>query len=115
MTVSLGDEKGAAQTIGSSAPPSTDSTIGEAWWLATDHVLRPWTENAAIVKADANGKATNTLTVKTAADSVRLFVNGAQVTALPRDHTGDPSGAVGLRVNHNLDVHVAKFEVTPAK
>ena len=79
------------------------------------HNIQPWTDAAAIVKQDANGKATNTLTVRAAADSVRLFVNGTQVSALPRDHMKTVDGAVGLRVNHNLDVHVSNFTVTPAK
>ncbi|HEV7993282.1 MAG TPA: hypothetical protein VGP25_15770 [Gemmatimonadaceae bacterium] len=74
------------------------------------HKLTPWTDNAAVKKQDASGKATNTLTVDASKpDSVRLLVNGSQVTALkaPAD------GVVGLRVNHNLDVHISDFKVTP--
>ena len=76
------------------------------------HKIQPWTENAAIKKQDASGKSTNTLTVDASKpDSVRLLVNGTQVTALkiPAD------GIVGLRVNHNLDVHVSDFKVAPKK
>jgi hypothetical protein len=80
------------------------------------HTILNWTENAAVQKADANGKATNTLTVDASKpDSVRLLVNGAEVAALPGSHLGSTNGMVGLRVNHNLDVHIADFSVTPAK
>jgi len=80
------------------------------------HTILDWTENAAVHKQDANGKATNTLTVDaTKADSVRLLVNGAEVGALPTSHLGSTNGIVGLRVNHNLDVHIADFSVTPKK
>jgi hypothetical protein len=80
------------------------------------HKLVPWTDNAAVHKADASGKATNTLTVDASkADSVRLLVNGTQVAALPAGQFGGTDGIVGLRVNHNLDVHVGEFTVTPKK
>ena len=77
------------------------------------HTIMDWTENAAVHKADADGKATNTLTVDASKpDSVRLLVNGTQVAALGVAHLGSTDGAVGLRVNHNLDVHVGEFTVT---
>jgi hypothetical protein len=80
------------------------------------HTIMDWTDNAAVHKQDANGKATNTLTVDaTNADSVRLLVNGSEVAALPLSHLGSTDGIVGLRVNHNLDVHIADFSVTPKK
>ena len=80
------------------------------------HTIMDWTENAAVHKQDASGKATNTLTVDASkTDSVRLLVNGAAVASLPTSHLGSTDGIVGLRVNHNLDVHVADFNVTPKK
>jgi hypothetical protein len=80
------------------------------------HTIMDWTDNAAVHKADANGKATNTLVVDASrADTVRLLVNGTQVATLPASHLGSTVGAVGLRVNHNLDVHVADFTVAPKK
>jgi hypothetical protein len=75
------------------------------------HTIMDWTDNAAVHKADANGKATNTLSVEAKADSTRLLVNGAQVAAIGGDYA-KADGIVGLRVNHNLDVHVADFTVT---
>jgi hypothetical protein len=80
------------------------------------HTILGWTDNAAVHKQDANGKATNTLSVDASRpDSVRLLVNGTEVTALPAAQFGSTNGIVGLRVNHNLDVHVADFVVTPKK
>jgi len=80
------------------------------------HKIVPWTENAAVVKADANGKATNKLTVDaTKSDSLRFLVNGTQVAALPANQFGSRNGLVGLRVNHNLDVHIGDLTVTPKK
>jgi hypothetical protein len=69
-----------------------------------------------VVKADANGKATNKLTVDaTKTDSLRLLVNDKQVAALPANQFGTTNGIVGLRVNHNLDVHIGELTVTPKK
>jgi hypothetical protein len=80
------------------------------------HKVIDWTENAAVVKADANGKATNKLTVDaTKADSLRFLVNGKQVAAVPANQFGTTNGIVGLRVNHNLDVHIGDLTVTPKK
>jgi hypothetical protein len=78
------------------------------------HTVLDWTENPAVHKADANGKATNTLTVDASKpDSVRMSVNGTQVAAVEGSHIGNTDGYVGLRVNHNLDVHIDNFTVTP--
>jgi hypothetical protein len=69
-----------------------------------------WTPNAAVVQADAEGKATNTLTIDAKGETITFGANGQTL------HTMDVrpdqmNGIVGLRVNHNLDVHVGKFEV----
>jgi hypothetical protein len=75
------------------------------------HTIQDWTASPAIHKADAAGKATNALRVQVGADSVRFFANGTQVQALPKMGT---DGIVGLRINHQLDVHVDGPRVTPA-
>jgi hypothetical protein len=80
------------------------------------HKIMDWTDNAAVRREDASGKATNTLTVDASRpDSLRLLVNGKQVAAIPGGHLGSTDGQVGLRVNHNLDVRVADFAATPAR
>jgi hypothetical protein len=80
------------------------------------HTIIDWTANAAVKKQDASGKATNTLTVDASkADSVRMLVNGSPIAAIPISHLGSANGIVGLRVNHNLDVQVDRFAITPKK
>jgi hypothetical protein len=72
-----------------------------------------WTENAAIKKADASGKATNALSVEVSADKVRFLVNGTEVASQPRSQV-DTNGIAGLRINHNLNVQVEGFGVKSA-
>ena len=72
-----------------------------------------WTENAAIKKADSSGKMTNALSVEVGADKVRFLVNGTEVAAQPRTQI-DTNGVAGLRINHNLNVHVEGFGVKSA-
>jgi hypothetical protein len=80
------------------------------------HTIMDWTDSPAVNKQDASGKATNKLTVDaTRPDSVRFLVNGKQVATLPASQLGSTDGQVGLRVNHNLDVHISDFAVTPSK
>lgn len=76
----------------------------------TVHKLVDWTANPAIVKFDDKPNASNDLQIKVGADSVRFLVNEQEVHALPRDGmTKDLSGQAGLRVNHNLSVHIANY------
>jgi hypothetical protein len=78
------------------------------------HTIQDWTENAAIHKQNEQGQATNALSVEGGSFGVRFRVNGTQVAQwltadVPYLKT---DGQVGLRVNHNLDVHVSNFGVT---
>lgn len=77
---------------------------------ATTANVMPWTENAAVVKADAAGKATNKLEILVGKDKVTFSANGKEVHSMPLT-AGAMDGIVGLRVNHNLDVHIEKFGV----
>jgi hypothetical protein len=77
------------------------------------HKVIDWTVNDAIHKPDASGVATNELSVAVGADSIRFMANGTQVAALPRAGFADASGQAGLRVNHNLDVKIEHFTITP--
>lgn len=76
------------------------------------HKIIDWTPAPSIHKFD-DSPNTNELAIKVAGDSVRFLVNGAQVQALSRQQLTNVSGNVGIRVNHNLDVHVAGFAVKP--
>ncbi len=80
---------------------------------AETHTLVDWTEHAAITRADAAGKATHALAIEATAEDVRFLVNGTEVAKLPRAAQLNTDGVVGLRINHNLDVHVAGFGVEP--
>ncbi len=73
--------------------------------------LVDWTASPAIHAADAAGKATNAIRVQVGADSVRFYANDQLVTALPAAKMGTLAGVAGVRVNHNLDVHIAGFSV----
>lgn len=67
-----------------------------------------WTASPAVNKADAAGKATNKIEVQSSGGKLTVSLNGTQVyeaTATPAATAGN----VGLRVNHNLDVHVEGF------
>jgi hypothetical protein len=80
---------------------------------AETHTLIDWTEHPAVRPADAEGKATNTLAVQAGDFGVRFLVNGTEVGELARVPYLTTDGIVGLRVNHNLDVKVQDFSITP--
>jgi hypothetical protein len=88
---------------------------------STVHKIVEWTANPAIKAVDETGKASNTLAVTTDSENVRFLVNGTEVHKLSRgiidggpEHAGT-GGLAGIRVNHNLDVHIDGFAVKPAK
>ncbi|HJU76216.1 MAG TPA: hypothetical protein VJ717_20920 [Gemmatimonadaceae bacterium] len=77
------------------------------------HTLVDWTKNDAVKAADAAGKSTNELTIDVGASEVRFLVNGTEVHKAPRSGMlASLDGVAGLRVNHNLDIHVGSFAVT---
>lgn len=84
--------------------PSTNLTTGgnRNGWLASD----------AVVKADSAGKATNRLEISGDAATKKLTfkVNGKTVAEIDAPG-GMVGGIVGIRMNHNLDVHVDGFAV----
>jgi hypothetical protein len=65
----------------------------------------------AVQKPGANGQSTNTLEVRVGADTVSYVVNGTVVHTTPRSAV-KTNGIVGVRVNHELNVHVDGFTVT---
>jgi hypothetical protein len=75
------------------------------------HKIVDWTANPAIHKFDDMPNAANDLAIKVGSDSVRFVVNNTQVHAISRKEITDASGNAGIRVNHNLDVHVGNFMV----
>jgi len=81
---------------------------------STVHKIVDWTANPAIKAQDADGKASNKLSIAVGPDKVSFMVNGVEVDSKPRSAI-DPKGIAGIRVNHNLDVHVDGFAVTTVK
>ena len=74
---------------------------------AETHVISDWTPHAAIVqkREEAGESVQNVLSVAVAGDAATFSVNGQQVATLPRSQF-DLDGQVGLRINHNLNLHV---------
>lgn len=88
---------------------------------STVHKIVDWTANPAVKAIDDKGNSTNQLAVVVNPTKLSFQVNGTEVQSLDRSvidgggpHSGT-SGIAGLRVNHNLNVHVNGFAVVPAK
>ena len=84
---------------------------------STVHKIVDWTAHDAVKAMDANGKATNALAIVVDNERLSFQVNGTEVRSLPRatidaggNHSGT-KGIAGIRVNHNLDVHIDGFGV----
>ncbi len=77
--------------------------------------LQGWTDHPAIVtwETRGEGKATagNILAIEAGADELTFFVNGQEVHRMPREGQ-HVDGVVGLRVNHALNLHFARLDVT---
>jgi hypothetical protein len=80
---------------------------------ANVHTVVDWTKHDAIKAVDASGRATNEVAIEVGASELRFLVNGTEVHKAARGGMlRAPDGVAGLRVNHNLDVHVGSFSVT---
>ena len=78
----------------------------------TTEITKGWVASAAVHKTDAKGTATNLLEIDHKSDPSKVVfkVNSESVYTLDAKATDD-SGVVGMRVNHNLDVHIEGFDV----
>ncbi|MFQ5704899.1 MAG: hypothetical protein ACE5HT_12865 [Gemmatimonadales bacterium] len=74
----------------------------------TSLVSSGWTANDAIHPQDANGKCTNEVAITVADGKAKFSINGVEVFQADASAL-DVDGTYGLRVNHNLDVHIGKF------
>lgn len=79
---------------------------------AATPTVADWTDHAAIKKADSAGRMNNTLAIDVGKDIVRFLVNGTEVTSVEPSKV-DTAGIPGLRINHNLNVHVEGFGIKP--
>jgi hypothetical protein len=75
--------------------------------------VSPKTPSDAVKKPDDSGKSTNALEVRVGADKVDFVVNGTVVHSAPKSGAlAKTDGIYGIRVNHQLEVHVDGFGVT---
>jgi len=70
----------------------------------------PWAAHDAIKTLDADGHSTNSLTVEVGASQVRFLINDIEVNSQPRS-SFNTDGIAGLRVNHQLDLHIANVNL----
>jgi hypothetical protein len=75
------------------------------------HTIQDWTDLPGMNKQDAAGKATNTVAFVVSGDAVKALINGTEVKSWDKGYWG-AQGFAGLRINHNLDVHVSDFAIT---
>jgi hypothetical protein len=73
------------------------------------------TANDAVKKPDDTGKSTNALEVRVTGDKVEYLVNGTTVHSMAKSALPSKTdGLYGIRVNHQLEVHVDGFGATKA-
>ena len=67
----------------------------------------------AVKKPDATGKSINALELRVTANKIEYLVNGTTVHTTPRTGlTAKTDGIYGIRVNHQLEVHIDGFGVS---
>ena len=83
------------------------------------HTIADWTPSDAIAKADASGKSTDKLEVVVGAAKIQFLINGKEVYSMDRakavgagNMLSSTDGIAGIRVSHNLDVHISDFKVS---
>ena len=74
--------------------------------------VSPKTANDAVKKPDASGKSTNALEVRVGADKIDYVVNGTVVNSTPKSAVARADGVYGIRVNHQLEVHIDGLAVS---
>lgn len=78
---------------------------------AETHMVMPWTRHEAVKVRPEGQSVTNVVQVRAEPDSVRFFVNGQRVTALPRAGL-DLDGAFGFRIGANINLHATNLDIT---
>lgn len=75
--------------------------------------VAPKAANDAVKKPDASGKSTNALEVRVASGKIDYLVNGTTVHTAPKTGASPTTdGIYGIRVNHQLEVHIDGFGVS---
>jgi len=77
------------------------------------HDIQSRVAHDAIQKPGGSGQSVNALEVRVAGNTISYVVNGTVVHTTPKTGmTAKTDGLVGVRINHQLDVHVEGFAVT---
>lgn len=76
----------------------------------TSNISDGWMAHAAVKAQNDEGKATNALSIVVGPERVSFRANGTEVFSAARSDV-DADGIAGLRVNHNLDLHIDGFAV----
>lgn len=78
----------------------------------TSDISKGWIADPAVKKPEGKGASTNLLEIDHKRDPSKIvfLINGKPVYTADAKTT-DLDGIVGLRINHNLDVHVEGFDV----
>ena len=83
------------------------------------HTIVNWTPSDAISKPDASGKSTDKLEVVVGPQKIQCMINGKEVYSMDRAKAVGPGamltstdGIAGIRVSHNLDVHISDFKIS---
>lgn len=77
------------------------------------HTIQDWTEHPAVVPVAAGGATTNELSVEAGPRRARFLVNGVEVAKFENVEYLNTAGIVGLRINHNLELHIEDYRVVP--
>lgn len=64
-------------------------------------------DDAVVTDDPKDGHATNKMLIHVAKDSVHFVLNDKLVAAVAKSQLGETDGLAGVRINHNIDVHVA--------
>ena len=83
------------------------------------HTIQNWTPSDAIARPDASGKSTDKLEVVVGPQKIQYLINGTEVYSMDRAKAVGPGtmlsstdGIAGIRVSHNLDVHISDFKIS---
>lgn len=75
-------------------------------------VIQSWSDAPTMNRytGETETSVKNTLTIDVSGDTVRFLLNGKPLTSKPKSSV-DTDGVVGLRVNHNLNLHISDLKV----
>jgi hypothetical protein len=73
-----------------------------------EDVTKGWQASPAIVQGKSEGSVANTISVAVDKAKIHFSVNGTELWSGP---TANADGIVGLRLNHNLSLHVGSLEL----